>query len=184
MINQAYPLLTHGFVEYLTHPDRNISDKILLEIGSGDSTIFWASYFKEVYSYEHDSNWITELNSKYEIPGNVHVQHYEPNTIFSDDEFINSIQTSNYIVIDNNPHVIPRGVFSKFVAENMKEGSQIVLDNGTWNMDAYIYLIQNFFCLDFPGTNKNNELTVTSLFFSRKSPKYFNYTTIEAEEEQ
>jgi hypothetical protein len=183
MNNQAYPLLTHDFVEYLTHPDRNTNDKVLLEIGSGDSTIFWASYFKEVFSYEHDSNWITELNSKYEIPGNVYLQHYEPNTIFNDDEFINRIQASNYIVIDNNPRVIPRGVFSKFVAENMKADTQIVLDNGTWNMDAYVYLIQNFFCLDFPGTNKNNELTVTSLFISRKLSKYFEYT-IEAEEEQ
>ncbi len=184
MGDQPYPLLTHGFVDYLTHPDRNLSGKTLLEIGSGDSTIYWASHFKEVCSYEHDTEWVTELNSNYEIPDNVCLRHYEPNSIFSDDEFINRVRESDYVVIDNNPRVIPRGIFSKFVAEKMKEDARIVLDNGTWNMDAYVYLIQNFFCLDFPGINKNNELTVTSLFFSRKTANYFNYTTIDPGEEQ
>ena len=42
--------------------------------------------------------------------------------------------------------------------------ASIILDNGLWNLDAYNYLRNNFFIKDFPGFNKNRELTVTSIF--------------------
>ena len=49
---KPYPLLTHNFIKYFIKKD--LKDKTLLELGSGLSTIFWADYFKEVYSYEHE----------------------------------------------------------------------------------------------------------------------------------
>ena len=54
----------------------------------------------------------------------------------------------------------------------------IILDNGTWNIEAYQYMFDNFFCLDFPGQNKYNEVTVTSIFFEEKTKEYVNYTIL------
>jgi hypothetical protein len=33
-------------------------------------------------------------------------------------------------------------------------------------------LLNYFFCQDFPGINMENQITVTSLFFERKTDKY------------
>ena len=60
-VQKPYPLLTHDFIKYFIKED--LKDKTLLELGAGLSTIFWADYFKEVYSYESDPNWIQKLKN-------------------------------------------------------------------------------------------------------------------------
>ena len=164
-MNDPYPLLTYSFVEYLTHPDRNLSDKTLLEIGSGSSSIFWASYFKNVYSYEDDHENIQALNDEYEIPDNVEIFQAAP-------LFKKHICSCDYIIIDNNPKIISRESYAREIVSHAKEGCQIILDNGTWNIGAYKFLRDEFFCRDFPGTNRENDITVTSLFFKKISDKY------------
>ena len=159
-MNDPYPCLTLSFVEYLTHSDRNLSDKTLLEIGSGSSTIFWASYFKNVYSYEDDHKNIQALNDEYEIPNNVEIFQAAP-------LFKKHICSCDYIIIDNNPNMVNREMYARKVVEYKKDDSQIILDNGTWNIGAYRYLRDEFFCKDFPGFNMADEKTVTSLFFER-----------------
>jgi len=170
-VQKPYPLLTHDFVKYFIKKD--LKDKTLLELGSGLSTIFWADYFKEVYSYESDSNWIQKLKNEYEIPKNVEINEVIPDTIFKDSKFLDYVKNCDYIIIDNNPnHGIRRGVYAQYVITHKKEDSQIILDNSTWNYDAYEPLLNYFFCRDFPGINMDNQTTVTSLFFERKTDKY------------
>ena len=165
-------LLTHSFIEYLTHPDRNLSDKNLLEIGSGHSTIFWASYFRNVYSYECDYNLIQKLNDEYKIPDNVKIsQIILPE--FLTESFKKHICSCDYIIIDNNQQTHNTDVkITTAIIKYKKEDSQIILDNGTWNINAYRYLRDEFFCRDFPGTNMENQITVTSLFFEKITEKY------------
>ena len=170
-MNDPYPLLTYSFVEYLTHPDRNLSDKTLLEIGSGPSTIFWGSYFKNVYSYECNYKCIQKLNDEYEIPDNVEIFQVTLPSYLSL-QFKKHICSCDYIIIDNEPSTIPRGEYARTIVKYRKEHSQVILDNGTWNIDAYRYLRDEFFCRDFPGTNMENQITVTSLFFEKISDKY------------
>ena len=79
-----------------------------------------------------------------------------------------NINDADVIIIDNDPTFINRKNFCIFAKENKKEKSVIILDNGNWNIEAYNYLIKIFFCCDFPGLNKTNELTVTSLFFEER----------------
>jgi hypothetical protein len=170
MINKLIPLLTFDFLDYFKKYD--LKDKICVEIGSGDSTVYWSNYFKKIISYENDLNYFNDTKEKTKNISNVEVLKLEKN-IFNDVNFKKNIYESDVIIIDNNPNYIDRKYFCMFVNENKNEKSLIVLDNGTWNMDAYEYLIKNFFCLDFTGLNKKNELTVTSLFFERKKEEYF-----------
>lgn len=169
-VQKPYPLLTHDFVKYFIKKD--LKDKTLLELGSGLSTIFWADYFKEVYSYESDPNWIQKLKNEYEIPKNVEINEVIPDTIFKDSKFLDYVKNCDYIIIDNNPNHIPREIYAQYVITHKKEDSQIILDNGTWNYDAYVLLLDHFFCRDFPDINMANQTTVTSLFFERKTDKY------------
>jgi len=166
-VQKPYPLLTHDFVEYFIKKD--LKDKTLLELGSGLSTIFWADYFKEVYSYESGPDWIQKLKNEYEIPKNVEMNEGITDTIFKDSKFLGHVKNCDYIIIDNNPNYIPRGMYAQFATMHKKEDGQIILDNGTWNYDAYVFLLEHFFCRDFPGINWANQTTVTSLFFERKT---------------
>ena len=167
---KPYPLLTKNFIEFFIKKD--LSEKVLLELGSGVSTIFWADYFKEVYSYESDPNWIQKLKNEYGIPKNVELNEVNKNTIFSDSKFLDYVKNCDYIIIDNNPNFISREYYARYVTTHKKEDSQIILDNGTWNYDAYTFLLDTFFCRDFPGVNVDNRPTVTSLFFEKKTDKY------------
>ena len=165
---KPYPLLTKNFIEFFIKKD--LSEKILLELGSGLSTIFWAERFKKVYTYESDPNWVKILENK--IPKNVEIFKVKDRTIFEDFKFVTQIKNSDYIIIDNDSTPIPRIDYAKFITLHKKEESQIILDNGTWQPIVYKFLQENFFCRDFPGTNIDKQITVTSLFFERKTEKY------------
>ena len=169
-VQKPYPLLTHNFIKYFIKKD--LKDKNLLELGSGLSTIFWADYFKKVYSYENEPSWIQKLKNEYEIPKNVEINVIDPNMIFEDYKFLDCVKNCDYIIIDNDPDIMPREKYAQYAIVHKKEDCQIILDNGTWNMTAYALLLNYFFCKDFPGINMINQITVTSLFFERKTEKY------------
>ena len=172
---KPYPLLTKNFIEFFIKKD--LSEKILLELGSGLSTIFWADYFRKVYTYESDPNWIKKLE-EYGIPKNVELTLVKdnlfpfPNPLFTEHSFISQIKNSDCVIIDNDSTPISRIDYAKFITLHKKEESQIILDNGTWQPTVYKFLQENFFCRDFPGTNIEKQITVTSLFFERKTEKY------------
>jgi len=171
---KPYPLLTPSFVNYFIKKD--LSDKILLELGSGKSTIFWSNYFKKIYSYESDSNYIQKLKNEYEIPKNVQIFNVKDKSILEELNFLSHIKNSDYMVIDSHFLIpITRLEYAQCITTHKKEDSQIILDNGTWNTECYTFLQNNFFCRDFPDTNYQKEITVTSLFFERKTEKYFRY---------
>ena len=100
--------------------------------------------------------------------------------IFEDEFFKHRIETSDFIIIDNNPKVLPRERFCEFVEKYQSDNSQVILDNCTWNLDAYNFMLGRYFCMDFPGQNKSGETTVTSLFFAKKTSKYFSPEQIKA----
>jgi hypothetical protein len=154
------PLLTNSFLEYFVSD--KLKDKILIEIGAGDSTVFWGKHFNKVISYESDVRYFDFLKEKIN-KDNTELNLFDKN-IFEDSKFLSNIKIADYIIIDNPPMYIDRYYFCKYAKENKKESCSIILDNGTWNMEAYEYLRYYFFCLDFPGVNKANELTVTSMF--------------------
>ena len=170
---KPYPVLTHSFVNYFIKKD--LSNKILLELGCGKSTIFWADYFKKVYSYESDSNYLQKLKNEYEIPKNVQIFNVKDKSILEELNFLSHIKNSDYIIIDNFKAPVTRLEYAHCITVNKREDSQIILDNGSWNIECYTFLQNNFFCRDFPGTNCEKQATVTSLFFERKTEKYFNY---------
>jgi hypothetical protein len=170
MKNKSVPLLTFNFLDYFKKC--NLKNKICVEIGSGDSTIYWSNYFKKIISYENDLEYFKNSKKKIKNISNVELFKFDKN-IFKNLNFKKNIKEADFIIIDNNPNFIKREDFCIFSKENKKKESSIILDNGTWNLNAYHYMYNNFFCRDFPGINKNNEITVTSLFFEEKDRKYF-----------
>ena len=170
-----YPLLTHNFLDYFVND--TLRNKTLLEIGSGESTLFWEKYFRKIVSYEDNWNFYNDIKRK--INNKKTSLLFFKKNIFNDLQFLKNVQEADYIIIDNNPNNIDRCLFCEFMKKNKKETCSIILDNGTWNLTAYRCLSQDFFCKDFPGINKMNELTVTTIFDERKSSSYYRYTRTE-----
>ena len=152
--------MTHDFIDFFSRQE--LKDKTLVEIGAGESTLYWEEKFNRVISYEHNPRYFNKI--KKELKKKTTELNLYNKDIFSNEKFLENIKIADYIIIDNGPNYISRYDFSLYVAKNKKEMASIILDNGLWNLDAYNYLRNNFFIKDFPGFNKNRELTVTSIF--------------------
>ena len=165
------PLLTHDFINFFSKQE--LKDKTLVEIGAGESTLYWEEKFNKVISYEHNSFYFDKIRKK--LKKKTTELNLFNMDILLDKKFLENIKIADYIIIDNDPNYISRYDFSFCTVKNKKKTSSIILDNGLWNLDAYNYLKDNFFVKDFPGFNKNRELTVTSIFSVFKDQKYYQY---------
>ena len=158
------PVLTFNFLRYFNK--LKLNTKTYLEIGAGDSTIYFSKRFKHVTSFENTSVWLDKINKK--KLKNVDLISFNKNN------FNNLLKKEldkkpDYVMIDSDPHYISRFDIAKFIHFNKKNNCTILLDNGTGNMQAFMFLRNNYYCMDFPGKNKWNEDTVTSIFFTEKN---------------
>lgn len=168
--SSVIPRLTTSFISYLKQFD--LKDEILLELGSGDSTIYFSKFFKKVISYENDMKYLNTIK-KLKLK-NVSLFHLKKE-IGKDKTFIKNAEKADLIIIDNDAEYISRLYFAKLFHDNKNITAVIVLDNGNWNFNAYMFLKENYYCRDFPGINKVNENTVTSLFFKKIKAKELIY---------
>lgn len=166
----SIPKLTFEFLNYLNKVDT--TNLTLLELGSGDSSIYWSKLFKKIVSYENDLLFLKKFKElkkeQLSAINNLEFIEYSGDLLFVKPEFRKHVETADFILIDNSNTTLQRLHFCLYITLYKKEQSQIILDNGTWNNSAYDFMFKNFFCIDFPGKNENNEDTVTSLFFKRK----------------
>tara|TARA_R110000824_G_scaffold170591_2_gene348012 strand:- start:690 stop:1196 length:507 start_codon:yes stop_codon:yes gene_type:complete len=161
------PLLTKNFLRYFNKLKNK--NKTYLEIGSGDSTIYFSKHFKKVISLEDNKTFFNIISNN--KPKNVDIKFFNRKNIG------NLLKTEldkkpNYVMIDNNPCYISRFDIAKFIHFNKQNDCIILLDNGNWNMQTFMFLRTNYYCMDFPGLNKHNQNTVTSIFFTGKNSNY------------
>tara|TARA_R100000541_G_scaffold4223_1_gene11584 strand:+ start:746 stop:1294 length:549 start_codon:yes stop_codon:yes gene_type:complete len=168
--SSVIPRLTTSFISYLKTID--LKNKTLLELGSGDSTIYFSKIFKKTISYENNTEYLNTIK-KLKLK-NVNLFCLKKET-GKQKRFIKHAEKADLIIIDNDAEYISRLYFAKLFYNNKNIKAQIVLDNGTWNFDAYMFLKENYYCRDFPGVNKANENTVTSLFFKKIKAKELIY---------
>lgn len=160
------PNLSPGFLSWVGNND--FRDKTILEIGSGFSTIFFTDHFNFVYSFEDDADWFVKIKDLAEEKSinNLELSMFDIESI-KKSNFIELISVADVFLIDNNPTHISRSMFAQIIDSHKKEESIIVLDNGTWNMDAYRILRENYYCMDFPYERESGEKTETSVFFKK-----------------
>ena len=161
------PLLSEGFIKWTNEQD--FTDKTLLEIGSGYSTLFFSNHFHSVNSFENDIMWYNRILNriKEQMITNVSLNLMDV-SILTDEAFSNLVRTSDVFLVDNDPHFLSRFGFVQLIHEHKKEGSVIILDNGDWNKESYEFLRANYYCLDFLRT-EHGRLTQTSVFFGERN---------------
>ena len=159
------PLLTKSFLDYLTKVKTN--SKTLLEIGAGNSTVFFENKFKKVISLEDNQLWYEKIFKKCK---KADLRMFNKKDIYP---ILNNCLSMkpDYVLIDNDPTNVSRLDVAEFVHLNKDYNSMIILDNGEKNLEAYSLLKSNYYCLDFVGQRYDKKTSVTSLFFGEKLAK-------------
>ena len=154
------PILTHSFLKWITQQDTK--NKVILEFGSGGSTIFFGKIFKHVLSFENNKEW--KLKVEKLAPTNVKIFDFNLNL------FPNILKNVSYILIDSDTnYTLKREDLAKIMIEEYKYKNKIILDNGNWNLICYSYLKKMYKnCQDFEPHNTKGEKTMTSVFSELK----------------
>jgi hypothetical protein len=163
--NKPVPWFTYPSIDYLSQLD--LSQKIMLEWGSGNSSLFFSKRVKKLYSIEHNKEWYQTVkqhnikNQTLELESlNYHSKPRSFNMFF------------DIILIDG----INREECSKEAHKILKKGGMIILDNSDRHQNiAKDFRELNFIEVDFHGFGPINDYTwTTSIFFHRD----FNFNPI------
>tara|TARA_R110000796_G_scaffold63896_1_gene147775 strand:- start:629 stop:1120 length:492 start_codon:yes stop_codon:yes gene_type:complete len=150
------PMLTHSFLKWLSEQDTK--DKIILEFGSGGSTIHFSKIFKQVISLESNEKFRLEMMKQ--LPNNASI--YD----LTFDMFPNILNGVDYVLIDNSEVMsYKRRDVAINLIEKYNYKNTIILDNGNWDPNAYFYLKKMCNkCTDYGWSNTYGQETITSVF--------------------
>lgn len=158
---QPIPLMSYGLVEYLLSLDLSLST--VLELGGGQSTLFWSSKARSVHTLEHDREWLAAIARQQ--PGNVRV------TEVRQEGYAEAIAALpdyyDIVVIDCGAN---RYECAKAIGPRLRRGGIVVLDNSDWYPNAAgclrdLDLIQ----VDFPDFRPSHHFRcTTSIFLHRE----------------
>ena len=160
---KALPWYTYPAIDFLRQ--KEMTDRSVLEFGSGQSTLWWAEQAKSVVSFESDANWYKYVLGQ--VPANVRL-------VLTDDgasDVPSQLDHSRFdvIVVDG----LDRLICAKISTSFLNEGGAVILDNseGYWGVDGEYPIIEffranGFSRVDFYGYAPGVILpSCTSLFF-------------------
>jgi predicted O-methyltransferase YrrM len=139
---QPIPLMSYAFIEYVMSLD--LSGLVVLEIGGGNSTMFWARRAKSVLTFEHNRDWYDDV--KGQIPSNVDLQFINQGDYALR---VRALDASfDLIVIDCGAN---RYECAKAADGKLAAGGMVVLDNSDWYPNTAAALrAQDLIQIDFP----------------------------------
>jgi hypothetical protein len=155
---EPMPWFTYPAIEYLKQLD--LTDLVILEWGVGNSTRFFASRCKEMFSVEHDKVWFDSIAEK--LPPNARAvltvpEEYDKIPLQQNRKF-------DVIIVDG----IKRAECIKAAVQLFSERGMIIFDNSDRNPELCEYLRNNNLIeVDFHGLGPINAYAwTTSIFFS------------------
>lgn len=157
------PWYTYPAIDFLSQKEMN--GRSVLEFGSGQSTLWWATRAQTVVSFESDEEWFNYVRKQ--VPDNVTL-------ILTDDDAADvpgKLEGSGFdvIVVDG----LDRLSVAKMSTSFLRKGGAVILDNseGYWGQDGEYPIIDFFRAngysrVDFYGYAPGVILpSCTSLFF-------------------
>lgn len=163
--NQAIPWFTYPSIDYLQQLD--LSEKIMLEWGSGNSSLFFSKRVKQLYSIEHDEDWYKKVK-KFNIKNQV-LEIANSDYEIKPKSFNKGF---DIILIDG----IKREACSILASKLLNDSGMIILDNSDRHPDiAEKFRNLGLINIDFHGFGPINDYTwTTSIFLHRE----FNFKPI------
>lgn len=151
------PWITYPAIEYLEGLDLSSYD--VLEVGSGNSTLYWSQHAKSVMTIENDEEWAKKLTPK--LGNNAQIQ-FTP----SEEGYIQAISELDsifdIILIDG----LHRSACAQHALSKLREGGLLILDDADRYPDLTRLLREHSLLqVDFAGFNPINSYTKTTTFF-------------------
>ena len=115
------PWYTYPAIDFLFQ--RNYQGKSVLEFGSGQSTLWWASRAKFVLSIEEDPDWFAKMRSQ--VPSNCELQYIKPSISVISDFLKSQSAKFDVIVVDGNL----RRQVAALSFDYLAPGGALILDN-------------------------------------------------------
>lgn len=153
------PLLTWPFLDFIL--TINNEKTKLIELGSGNSTLWFAKLFKSVVSYETNQDWCNQITKK--APANCRIIYTsEPELILSNIDF----NLNDWLLIDFAGHRT-QFIFNMLSKKNKILPSVIILDNSDWyRKGAGLLYAEGYVEIPFFGFKSGQmHLSCTSIFF-------------------
>jgi hypothetical protein len=152
------PWYTYPAIEFIKQLD--LSQKLIFEYGSGNSTLFWSSIARKVTSVEGNQEWYQKLNNQIKLLNNAEL------ILKADKEsYINEIknhQKFDIIIIDG----YYRQECAKIAMNYLNQGGMIILDNSDWHIEAARILRESdLIQIDMTGLGPINSYCWTTSFF-------------------
>jgi hypothetical protein len=166
--NEPIPWFTYPSIEYFRQLD--LTDKIMLEWGAGNSSLFFSKKVKKLYSIEHNKEWYEQVENN-KIDNQI--------LVYADSDYAKKPKDFNIffdiILIDG----IKREDCSIVARSLIAKGGVIILDNSDRHPDiAKYFRDKGFIEVDFHGLGPINDYAwTTSIFMDRNIS--FNPLTIQ-----
>ena len=132
--SKIVPLLTNSFLGWFE--TQNWDNKVLLELGSGSSTLYFARHFKKVISWETNKDWFDTLQDI--LPINVEHQFVDSISKSFDSIDINSCDAILLDCAENRANI------AKEISEGGFNGI-VFFDNSEWYRNGVNFLTKSGF---------------------------------------
>lgn len=171
--NNPIPWYTYPTIEYLSNLD--FSDKVILEWGGGQSSLFWAKRCKKLVTIESNPDWFKIIAEKKMKNQDVYLK----TSIVSKDSvenyglFPQTLECQFDVIIVDGATIdgkTTRPICLNTAMKIIKNNGMIIFDNSDWYPDTcYILRKHGFIQIDFHGFAPINTYThTTSLFLTRE----------------
>lgn len=166
--NKPLPWYTYPSIDFLKN--RSYENKLVLEFGGGQSTLWWAARARHVVTLEGDQEWYNKIKSS--MPDNVDLCYVPMTDRMTNIAEINGAMSTrsslpfDVIVIDG----LDRAVAIDFAYNHLAERGIIVCDNSDcYNVNA-CFKGKGFDRVDFYGNSPGVILpSCTSIYFKVSS---------------
>jgi hypothetical protein len=169
--NEPIPWFTYSAIFFLEQ--LNLSEKLIFEWGSGNSSLFFAKRAKTVTSIEHDPQWFETL--LIQRKDNMELRFCEMGENYTNAIHYNDVE---YDIISIDGEITTRLECAKQAIKKLKTNGLIILDNSDWLSNTAAFLrTQGLMQVDFGGIGPINPyMWCTSFFFTRNFiPEPINY---------
>lgn len=122
----GYPWLSLGAIIFL---EAIVNKKMkVLELGSGGSTVFWATNCSSVKSFETNPEWFEKVKNRVEKFDNVQIKLGDKEQILA---AISNEPDNHYdiVLVDSYPGDIERILVANAVLSKVKTGGYLIIDN-------------------------------------------------------
>lgn len=161
------PWFTYPAIEYLSQ--LNLKDKLMLEWGSGGSSVFFSKRIKQLTSIEHNQEWYKTIKSKKLKNHQIFFKQQHEYATFP----LELATKFDIIVVDG----IERENCVKTAINLLTSNGLIILDNSERHPDLCQVLRENDFIeIDMHGFGPINQYTWTTSLFLRKN---FDFAPLE-----